>query len=100
MDPRDGLHASTASCCTEVNDDHCKCCQLSTNDGRLFIALSVHLCRTKLMTRCYYRRAVVKFSKLRVWDKVLEGRLKFTCNFVIDLRAYMYVPLAHAGEQR
>jgi len=78
--------ASFASCCTWMltpsatagqarrsKVDSCKCCQLSTDDDRLFIAPSVHLCRTKLMTRCDDRRAVIKLSESSVCDKVSEG---------------------------
>jgi len=71
MDPRDGLRrlhsvvhndklaklvGRTSTVASIVN------CRL-TNNGPLFVVLSVHRCRTKLTTRCDDRRAVVKFSK-------------------------------------
>jgi len=42
----------------------------SADDGRQFVTLSVHVCRTRLTRRCDDRRAVTKLSKSRVWRKV------------------------------
>ena len=38
-----------------------------------FITLSVHLCQTKLTTRCDDRRRVANILKSRVWHKVPDG---------------------------
>jgi len=51
--------------------------ELSTqliDDGPVGHALSVHLRRAKLITRCDDRPTVAKFLKSRVWGKVLEER--------------------------
>jgi len=39
-----------------------------TDDGPVYHALEVHLCRAKLITHFDDRSIVVKFSKSRVWD--------------------------------
>jgi len=43
------------------------------DDGPVYHALSVHLSRTKLITRFDDRYAVAKFSNSGVWDKVPDG---------------------------
>jgi len=42
-------------------------------DGRWFVALSVHLCRAKLTTRCRDRRNVANFCKSRFRDTIPDG---------------------------
>ena len=62
-------------------DDHCdklaverRYCQL-TDDGPVYHALSVHICRAKLITRFDDQYAVAKFSKCRLQNKILEGSI-------------------------
>jgi len=45
---------------------------------------SVHLCLTKLTTRCDDRQAVAKFSESRVWNKVSERS-----NLILDARIFL-----------
>jgi len=72
MDPRDALphvHRAVRRVTGQVrrsNVDRRKCCQLSADDGRLFVALRSQICRTKLTARCDDRREVVEFCKSRV----------------------------------
>ena len=71
---RDGHSVGYTGHCCRSNIDRRKYCQPSLmHSGRHFITLSSHLCRTKLK-HCDDRHAIVKFSKSRVWNRVLEGR--------------------------
>jgi len=53
------LYTEVKSQARRLNVDRCKYCQLSTEDGRLSIALLARLCRAKLFTRCDERSEIL-----------------------------------------
>ena len=86
IDPREGIVLWTEldDYCDKLVDDRRSSEVLSTqliDDGPVYYALSVHLCRAKSITRFDDRSAEAKFSQSRLWDKVPDGKYPDFCRY-------------------